>query len=130
MKKLLVLLFAFFAVFVLAACDSNEDDSYIDIDNDDLREMLETPEDFTFLDVRTKDEYDTAHVPGFDINLDYYQFKDNLGMLDGLDKTKPIVVMCRSGNRSVSASLLLIDEGFENVYNVEEGINGWDGETE
>lgn len=32
------------------------------------------------------------------INIDYYKFRNNLSLLDGLDK--PIVIICNSGNRT------------------------------
>jgi rhodanese-related sulfurtransferase len=36
----------------------------------------------------------------------------------------PILLICRSGKRSVEAGELLIREGFMNVYNVDEGFEG------
>ena len=36
----------------------------------------------------------------------------------------PILLICRSGKRSVEAGELLVREGFMNVYNVDEGFEG------
>ncbi len=36
----------------------------------------------------------------------------------------PILLICRSGTRSVEAGELLVREGFMNVYNVDEGFEG------
>ena len=36
----------------------------------------------------------------------------------------PVVLICRSGKRSLEAGELLVKEGFTDVYNVEEGFEG------
>ena len=36
----------------------------------------------------------------------------------------PVVLICRSGKRSLEAGKLLIEEGFSEVYNVTEGFEG------
>ena len=36
----------------------------------------------------------------------------------------PVLLICRSGKRSVEAGELLLREGFMNVYNVDEGFEG------
>ena len=36
----------------------------------------------------------------------------------------PILLICRSGKRSMEAGQLLIEEGFKNVYNIEHGFEG------
>ncbi len=42
-----------------------------------------------------------------------------------IDHTKPVYVMCRSGNRSAKAQKELHDLGFENVINVSGGFEAW-----
>jgi len=130
MKRMMVLVVGLLAVFTLAACDKPENNVRMDINNFELQEMLDSDEEYQFVDVRTATEYNEAHIPGFDINLDYYEFQFDPEMLDVLDRDIPVVLMCRSGNRSVSAAEMLLDEGFDVVYNLEDGINGWTGETE
>jgi len=41
------------------------------------------------------------------------------------DKSTPILVYCRSGSMSQSASQQLIDLGYKNVYDLEGGMNAW-----
>ena len=36
----------------------------------------------------------------------------------------PVVLICRSGKRSLEAGILLIDNGFSEVYNIDEGFEG------
>jgi len=50
-------------------------------------------------------------------------------ILGGLDHRSeghnvPVVLICRSGKRSLEAGNLLLNEGFHDVYNVEDGFEG------
>lgn len=47
------------------------------------------------------------------------------GQLDGLDPGKPVVVVCRSGNRSELGALMLQARGFE-AHNLEGGMEEWE----
>lgn len=127
MRKIAMIMTAVFAVFALSACGEK---GYTNIDNAELVEMLANKDDYQFVDVRTSSEYYGEHIPGFNINIDYYLLEDDYSMLDNLDKTKPVVIMCNSGNRSVSAAKIFASEGFTTIYNLTDGIQGWDGETE
>lgn len=126
MKKLFMILVTFTLLLTLTACSQ----SYTDIDNTRLIEMLASDIDYYFIDVRTSDEFYDEKIPGFNKNIDYYILDKDYSLLDNLDKTRPVVIMCNSGNRSVSASKIFAKEGFSEVYNLKDGIQGWDGETE
>lgn len=52
------------------------------------------------------------------------ELADRLEEIDSY-KTRDILVICRSGNRSRAASQILVDAGFTNVYNIDRGIIGW-----
>jgi rhodanese-related sulfurtransferase len=47
------------------------------------------------------------------------------GSTGELDPARPVVVVCRSGNRSELASLMLSARGFE-AYNLEGGMEDWE----
>ena len=126
MKKIIVLLVALVLVFSMSACSTE----YTNISNDELRDMLDDYDDYQFIDVRTSEEFYDEKIPGFNINIDYYILEDDYSLLDNLDKDIPVVIMCNSGNRSVDASNIFADEGFVKVYNLKNGIEGWDGTTE
>ena len=125
MKKIILIVIAILFVATLSACSKG----YTDISNEELVQMLESDVDYYFIDVRTLDEYYNERISGFDINFDFYIFDSNYSLLDGLDTSRPIVIMCNSGNRSVDASNIFIEIGFTEVYNLKNGIEGWDGET-
>lgn len=96
--------------------------SFSNITPEQAKKRLEGEKDITLLDVRTKQEYETGHI------------KDSLLIpVDNLkeeavkilkDKEAPIFVYCRSGNRSVTAANILIEQGYKNVYNLG-GIIDW-----
>lgn len=133
MKKVLLLLMVLFSALTLSAC---QEKNFTNINNDELATMLENKDDYQFIDVRTKDEYYEEHIPGFSMYVDFYKFETDISYLRDyielveLDKTKPLVIMCNSGNRSVEASNIFYEEGFTEIYNLENGIQGWNGETE
>jgi rhodanese-related sulfurtransferase len=73
------------------------------------------------LDVRTQAEYDQYHLQGSTL----FPLDKLSGQLDQLPKDKDIVVICHSGARSLSASILLQQHGFKRVYYLEGGLNAW-----
>jgi rhodanese-related sulfurtransferase len=79
---------------------------------------------FVILDVRTLDEYNEGHIENASM-LDFYNesFKDDL---DQLDKDDTYVVYCRTGNRSRSATDIMVELGFKDVHNMLGGIVQWD----
>jgi len=125
MKKIFTILVALVLVVAMAACSKG----FTEVSNDELTTMLESPKEYQFIDVRTSAEFYEQKIPGFNINIDYYILEDDYSLLDGLDKSIPVVIMCNSGNRSVDASNIFVDEGFI-VYNLTFGIEGWNGPTE
>jgi len=43
---------------------------------------------------------------------------------ESVNQSVPVVLICRSGKRSLEAGKLLLQEGFDRVYNVGEGFEG------
>ena len=79
------------------------------------------------LDVRTKQEFDSEHIPKAQY-LNYYalDFKKKLLMLP---KDEPIYLYCTTGYRSEKAAKYLAKNGYKNVYNLEHGILEWNLEN-
>jgi phage shock protein E len=72
------------------------------------------------LDVRSTGEYAGGHIKG-SINIPVDQLRNNLVKLK--DKKKPIIACCASGMRSATAKSILLNAGYEEVYNG----GGWYG---
>lgn len=72
------------------------------------------------LDVREPDELVLARIPGA-IHIPMDQLP---GRLHKLDRTTPVAVICRSGNRSAQVTAYLNKIGFE-AHNVDGGLRQW-----
>jgi rhodanese-related sulfurtransferase/rubrerythrin len=83
------------------------------------------PGTFTLLDVRQAEEYGQGHIPGAKL-VPLGELPDRIGELEP-DLTT--IVYCRSGARSSSATGLLMNAGFEDVWNMTGGITAWQGVT-
>jgi phage shock protein E len=100
--------------------DKNQ--GYKNITTDDVRELLDKGEKIVLLDVRESYEYRQSNIKGSTL-IPLGSLQNNLEILDKNDK---IIVICRSGNRSVTASKILINNGFNNVYNMVGGMLNWE----
>jgi rhodanese-related sulfurtransferase len=72
------------------------------------------------IDVGGDDEHEAGHIPG-DRHIRFDRLKDEIGTLD---TAKPLVVYCRSGDRSGPAADALRASGFD-AYNVDGGAIAW-----
>lgn len=73
------------------------------------------------LDVRTKAEYDSAHIA----NSTLISLSDLKNRVGELPRDREIVVVCRSGNRSKLALSVLQNAGFAKAYSMAGGVNAW-----
>jgi thioredoxin 1 len=78
------------------------------------------------IDVRTPDEFSSGHLKNA-VNIDIHS-DDFMDRIAKLDKTKPVMVYCRSGARSSSAAGKMKDAGFKEIYNLDGGISSWTSE--
>ncbi len=95
----------------------------IHISVNELKEKIDSGEDFILLDVREPQEYEFSRIREKEAML--IPLMKLPTVLDKLPKDKPIYIICRSGNRSLQATLWLMEKGFKNVKNVEGGILAW-----
>jgi len=82
---------------------------------------LQGRDDVVILDVREQSEYDAGHIPG--VTLIPMNTVPN--RLNEIPKDKPVIVTCRSGNRSGQVTDYLRQQGYTNVHNMTGGINAW-----
>ena len=111
MKRIIPFLLA---LFLLTGCGGNSaDGSYQQITQEEAKEMMDSQEVIisraALLPVGTIDETTAAEVIP--------------------EKDSTVLVYCRSGNRSKTASSTLADLGYTNIYEFG-GINTWPYETE
>ena len=126
MKRTILLLFS--VLLLLTGCAGKAaDGSYRQISQEEAKEMMDT-RDVVILDVREQDEYDSGHIPGA-VLLPVGAIDEGTAAEVIPGKDSVVLVYCRSGNRSKTASSTLADLGYTNIYEFG-GINTWPYETE
>jgi adenylyltransferase/sulfurtransferase len=101
-------------------------DEVAEITPRELAARLLEAADLDLIDVREPGEWAIAHLHGARLIP-----LGTLGAaLDTLDRTREIVVMCRSGQRSASAVQQLQAAGFRNVKNLAGGILRWSDDVD
>ena len=84
-----------------------------------LKQKLASSNNFILLDVRSLEEHKAYNLGGILIPL-----PELVNRLDELDRSKEIIVYCRSGGRSHLAVKLLLEHHF-NCVNLTGGILEW-----
>lgn len=92
----------------------------------ELSEALKRGDDFDLIDVREPYELDIANIPGARL----MPLGTVADAMDTLDKSREIVIMCRSGKRSMTAAKQLAAAGFTNVKNLNGGILRWSDDVD
>ncbi len=92
----------------------------------ELNEWIKSGKDFQLIDVREPYEYEIANLGAILIPKG-----EILKHLDEIDRTKDVVILCRSGKRSQDViDLLKQEEGLTNLYNLKGGILAWADEID
>ena len=88
-----------------------------------LDELPQLPRDgsVTLLDVRTKEEYDWAHIKGF-VNIPVDELRERL---NEVEKEKTVYLLCESGIRGYIAVRILAANGYK-AYNLAGGYRLYD----
>lgn len=94
----------------------------MDITVQELKQKIESGDDFVLIDVREPHEHEEFNVGGQLIPVGTF-----MAAIPDLEehKTDEVVVYCRSGNRSSMAKHLLEASGFSNVRNLTGGMLAW-----
>lgn len=129
-KALLAYFSVVFALLVLAGCNASATMPYTNVDNKELQDLLD--QGATLIDIRRPEEWKQTGIVEGSQTLTFFfasgrvnpQFIPRVQRL--VEKDQPVVLICRTGNRTRAASEFLATElGYANVYNVKHGITGW-----
>jgi rhodanese-related sulfurtransferase len=111
MKKFILVILC---LVLLVGCSSNSTKKtigYVEAKEKIINEQA------ILLDVRTQEEYDESHINGaILLTLDTID-EDTIAEVVS-DKSKPIIVYCKSGKRSSQALEILNQLGYDNVYDL------------
>ena len=117
------------AILLLAGCGGEpvEQISYQQITQEAAKDMMDQ-QDVIVLDVREQEEYDSGHIPGA-VLLPVNAIAEDSAAAVIPEKDSVVLVYCRSGNRSKTASKELAELGYTQVYEFG-GIQTWPYEIE
>jgi len=93
-----------------------------DVDNARAAELID--DGVHVVDVRTAAEYAMGHIPG----AENVPLNELSAAAASWDPDAPVLVYCAVGDRSASATEMLVAAGFSQVYNLSAGIADWDGD--
>ena len=86
----------------------------------ELKDMMDHNVEFQLIDVREPFEYEVSNLNGVNIPLSGVVIES-----EKISKDIPVVIHCRSGKRSAQAVMLLEQEGYTNLSNLQGGILTW-----
>ena len=131
-RKITAILITIISLFLLCSCaDVNTSsetevgkfiDGYYQIDQIKAKELMDNEKNFIILDVRTEEEFKENHIENA-ILIPHTEIEQRAEK-ELKDKNQLILVYCRSGNRSKTASKILAELGYTNVMEFG-GINSW-----
>lgn len=97
----------------------------------DIDQLSQEHPNLLLLDIREPYEFQAAHIEN-SLNVPRgiletaceYDYEDTvLELVEARDR--PILVVCRSGNRSVLAANVMQQLGYQNVLSLKTGLRGW-----
>ena len=119
--------FLLFVLKSLISCQEQQKQEgvFTSITMGDFKEIYDVKSKIQVLDVRTPEEWKKGFIKDaiFD---NFYDENFSEKSIKMLDKKQPVYVYCRSGGRSVKASKILLEKGFQNVINIEGGYLSWE----
>jgi len=125
------LIFLLLVAFLIFSEQRKENTSGLEnVSVQEAKEMIEKGDVF-ILDVRTPDEFNSSHIKGATLIPVSNAFGSNLNSdsllkarIDEVPKKK-ILVYCRTGRRSDTAGIMLVNAGYSQVYSMVGGITAW-----
>lgn len=120
-KKIKILVLIIVATFVIVGCSSEVSLDLV-IPVEEAYEKYEN--DAFLLDVRTQEEWDDCHVP----NAVHIPLDELPNRLDEVPYGEDVIVMCRSGNRSLAATQILRENDYFYAQSISGGISAWFGQ--
>lgn len=97
----------------------------------DVEEMLLADAPLLIVDIREPDEYVTGKIAGsLNIPRGKLEMACDWGYADTVPdlvkaREQPVILVCRSGNRTALAAFTLQQMGYQQVYSLKTGIRGW-----
>ena len=97
--------------------------SFTDLSANEALALLRETDNVFLVDVHTPEQ---EHLTETDVFIPFNEVGSRLKDFPQ-NKDTPVLVYCRSGNMSQTASKELVNNGYNNVYNLAGGIHAWQG---
>lgn len=94
---------------------------YENINYESAQIILKNNKEAVLLDVRSPQEYREGHLQNA-INIPVYDIKQKIEM-QVPNKEETLIIYCQTGNRSKTAADICSKKGYENIYNIEGGLD-------
>jgi len=92
-----------------------------EINSNELNQWLKGETPIYLVDVRSPQEMAQASIPeGKPLPLSLLPLR-----IDEIPADKKVVFYCRTGARSAQACIYMVQQGYDNVYNLQGGIINW-----
>ena len=117
------ILFLLMITFALTSCEAQQKKQTVQLVPPAKFEQQMVEEKGQVIDVRTPKEFASGHIEGAQ-NLHVYD-KDFEQRVDKLKKDEPVYVYCKAGGRSAEAVETLKAKGFEDIIELEGGMDAW-----
>ena len=111
----------FFSLIFVFSCEFLSTTEVNIISDNQFLEMQDT--DYTLIDVRTTEEYESGHIQNA-LNFDFYSESFQKDILT-LEKNSQIILYCRTQNRSTKTADFLKGNGYREIKVIEGGITSW-----
>ena len=133
MRKLNPLVLLSFIGLSLTSCDRSRPapaeaavqaaPGLLDVDGAKAAEVLASDPAITIIDIRTPEEFAEGHIKGA-VNIDFTG-NDFEAKLSELNRDKPYLFHCASGNRSGKSLPVFEKLNFTRLYHLNTGFKGW-----
>ncbi len=89
----------------------------------EINELLDSGGECQVIDVREFSEFHSERIADAQL-MPLSNFEKHA---DEIDHSKPVYIMCRSGNRAKQAAEKLMNKGFTDIHVIEGGMTAWSG---
>lgn len=125
MKKF-ILLFQV-ALLALTSCKGQQNEAFKQVTSEEFAKQIEKNTTAPIIDVRTPEEFQEGHLQNAK-NINFYSetFEKEILLLD---KKQTVFIYCRSGGRSTSAANKMIELGFTDIVELDNGFLEWSSQN-
>jgi len=120
---ILILSIAFLGFTLYRKFVLNTNKNIKNITAEEAHQLIKTKKDVIVIDVRTKGEFKSGHIPGSK-SIPVGEIASRINEIEKYKDT-PIIVHCASGGRSPAAVRVLLKHNFSNIHHMNRGLSGW-----